>query len=305
MPEKRGKILVIRGGAIGDFVLTLPAIAALRATFPNTHLELLGYPKVAKLARAAAMIDGFRSIEAGPLARFFARHADLDDDWSAYFESFNLIFSFLYDPDDIFKTNVGRASQAQFIQGSHRPSESDETHATAVFLQPLERLAIYDADPVPKLSLPGTEKSDRRWVAAHPGSGSEKKNWPKGKWRNLLARLISETDLNLLLVAGEAEGDWVLQMGAELPSNRVRVAQDLPLCDLASLLSTVGAFVGHDSGITHIAAALALPTLVLWGPSNEKIWRPIHQNAHILKDAGGLENLAVDLVFRELLCLVR
>ena len=44
MPEKRGKILVVRGGAIGDFILTLPAIAALRSTFTETHLEVLGYP---------------------------------------------------------------------------------------------------------------------------------------------------------------------------------------------------------------------------------------------------------------------
>ena len=72
MPDKRGKILVIRGGAIGDFILTLPVIGALRSNFPNTHLELLGYPKVAELARAASVIDGFRSIDARPLARFFA-----------------------------------------------------------------------------------------------------------------------------------------------------------------------------------------------------------------------------------------
>ena len=52
MPALQNKILVIRGGAIGDFILTLPVLSALRAQFPDTRLELLGYPHIAQLARA-------------------------------------------------------------------------------------------------------------------------------------------------------------------------------------------------------------------------------------------------------------
>src|SRR5688500_10847038 len=117
-------MLVVRGGAIGDFILTLPAISALRTTFPDTHLEVLGYPNVAELAKAGGLIDAFRTIEAGPLSRFFARNAKLDPAWSDYFESFNLIISYLYDPDEIFRTNAGRATKAQFIQAQHRPDEN-------------------------------------------------------------------------------------------------------------------------------------------------------------------------------------
>src|SRR5687767_11032537 len=186
MPEKRGKILVIRGGAIGDFILTLPSISALRATFPGTHLELLCYPRVAELARAAGIVDAFRSIEARPLARFFARKAELDPEWSAYFESFAVIISYLFDPDDIFKTNIARVSKAQFIQGQHRPDESQPLHATSVFLKPLERLAIFEADPVPKITITQNENLSGQWLAIHPGSGSEKKNWPEENWIELL-----------------------------------------------------------------------------------------------------------------------
>src|SRR5436190_5390591 len=219
MPEKQGKILVIRGGAIGDFILTLPAIAALRETFRQTHLELLGYPKVAELARAAGLIDAFRSIEARPLARFFARNAKLDEEWSAYFDSFSVIFSYLYDPDDIFKTNVGRASKAQFIQGQHRPNESEGLHATAVFLKPLERFAIYDGDPVPKLFSP--KNLNGQWLAAHAGSGSEKKNWPHEKWNALLSGVLAQSEAKILLISGEAEGERVAQMARSFPSDRV------------------------------------------------------------------------------------
>ena len=300
MPEKRGKILIIRGGAIGDFILTLPAIAALRETFPDTHLELLGYPKVAELARAAGIIDAFRSIEARPLARFFARSAKLDDEWSAYFESFNVIISYLYDPDEIFKTNVGRASKAQFIQGQHRPIESEDLHATAVFLKPLEHLAIFDADLCPKLTRARTESLAGRWLAAHPGSGSEKKNWPAEKWRELLVRLITETDSRILLVSGEAEEDRVKRLALTLPAERVRLAENLPLAELAALLTGAHAFLGHDSGITHIAAALGVPTFIIWGPSNERIWRPLNPNAEILNKGVRLENLETNEVFRRI-----
>jgi heptosyltransferase III len=303
MPEKQGKMLVIRGGAIGDFILTFPAMAALRQTFPQTHLELLAYPKVAELARAAGLIDGSRSIEARPLARFFARNAKLDEEWSAYFESFNVIFSYLYDPDEIFKTNIGRASKAQFIQGQHRPNETEDIHATAVFLKPLERFAIYDADPVPKLSLP--KALGGQWLAAHPGSGSDKKNWPPEKWNALLSGVLEYPEASILLISGEAEGQRVAQMARAFESNRIRLAHNLPLVELGSLLAGCKAFVGHDSGITHIAAALGIPAVVLWGPSKENIWRPPSPHVQILKDSDGLENLGVSPVLEAVLTRLR
>src|SRR5882724_4369100 len=97
----QGKILVIRGGAIGDFILTLPAIAALRQQFPAAHLEVLGYPHIAQLALAGNLVNQVRSIEAGRLAGFFARGGALAEELGAYFSDFNIILSYLYDPDGI------------------------------------------------------------------------------------------------------------------------------------------------------------------------------------------------------------
>lgn len=298
MPEKRGKILVIRGGAIGDFILTLPAIAALRSTFQNSHLELLGYTRVAELAQAAGIIDAFRSIEARPLARFFAKSAKLDEEWSAYFDTFNLIISYLYDPDEIFKTNVGRASKAQFIQALHRPDENVTQHATEVFLKPLERLAIFDADPMPRLCLPSGERPGTgRWLAAHPGSGSEKKNWPVDKWKDLLRRVIETTSCNVLLVGGEAEGSRLQEASRALPADRMRTALSLPLAELGALLAHCAAFVGHDSGITHLASAVGLNCVVLWGPSRQEIWRPLNPGVQIVSAGPHLDDLSVDTVW--------
>ena len=132
MNAYRGRILVIRGGAIGDFILTLPAIAALRRQFPEAYLEVLGYPHIVQLAIAGDLVNQARPIEARALAGFFARNGALAEKMRDYFSEFDLIVSYLYDPDGIFHTNVGRCTPAQFIVGPHRPSGREGLHAARV-----------------------------------------------------------------------------------------------------------------------------------------------------------------------------
>jgi len=301
---RQGKILVIRGGAIGDFILTLPAIAALRQRFPNVHLEVLGYPHIAQLAVAGGLVDRVQPIEAGALAGFFARGGTLAEDLRDYFSEFDVIVSYLYDPDQIFQENVARCSFAQFIQGPHRASETDKTHATKVYLKPLESLAIFDADHVPRLTL-NSQPSPLNPLALHPGSGSERKNWPETKWRELIAQLIDKTGLHLLIVGGEAEGGRLERLAALLPERRLTLARSLPLVELAGQLQGCAAFVGHDSGITHLAAALGLPCLVLWSDTAEEIWRPPGENTVIVREASGLNAVTVDRVLRQLAEMLR
>jgi len=299
MSTAKGRILVIRGGAIGDFILTLPAIAALRRQFPDAHLEVLGYPHITQLAWAGRLVDAVHPIEARGLAGFFARHGELDPGIASYFAEFNLILSYLFDPDRIFTANVAACSRAQIVHGPHRPDESDTMHATKVYLRPLEQLAIYEADPVPQLNLPGATP-DHSTVAVHPGSGSDRKNWPEARWADLLSRLINETGYQLLIVGGEAEGDRLERLAASLPPERIALARSLPLVELAQRMRGCVAFVGHDSGITHIAAALGLPCVVLWPDTNESIWRPQGERIVLLKEPRGLRALDGDWVFAEL-----
>jgi heptosyltransferase-2 len=330
--ENRGRILVVRGGAIGDFILTLPVLAALRDQFAEAELEVLGYPHIARLALLGGLAQGVHSIEARPLAGFFARNGDLDPDLADYFSGFALIVSYLYDPDEVFRTNVSRCSNAQFIAGPHRPDESLNLHATEVFLKPLECLAIFGADPVPRLNagqdseapaegspMPsgcapaaGGKRGARldpvgpatvARLALHPGSGSETKNWPEPLWRDLLERLARETRWDFLVVGGEAEGARLERLGALLPAGRLQIARNLPLPELAVELAACAAFVGHDSGITHLAAAVGLPGLALWGPTKVDIWRPLGDQMKVLSVPDGLDALSVERVAAELATL--
>lgn len=296
----RGRILVIRGGAIGDFILTLPALAALRSQFAQTHLAVLGYPGIASLADLAGYANEVRSIEARALAGFFARRGELDVPLGEWFSSFNIIVSYLYDPDEIFRDNIARVSKAQFIQGPHRPDEHQETHATEVFLKPLERLANFGADPVPRLNLKHGESAKAVTLAVHPGSGSEKKNWPEAKWSELLRTIAGETIWAILLVGGEAEGERVQRLSPIVPVNRLRVACNEPLPRLAARLAGCAAFVGHDSGITHLAAAVGLPGLALWGESKASIWRPRSEHFQIIGHANGIRAIDPSEVFSAL-----
>jgi heptosyltransferase-2 len=260
------------------------------------------------LAQAGGLADQVQPIEARAMAGFFARNGELAEHLCAYFGGFNLIISYLYDPDGVFEANVGRCTKAQFIAGPHRPNEREGLHAAKVFLRPLERVAIFDADPVPRLVLEPADAGQPLEqtgplpprLALHPGSGSEEKNWPEASWADLLEHLVHTTEYDLLMVGGEAEEQRLQRLVAALPPRRVRLAKNLPLAELARLLRGCEGFIGHDSGISHLAAAVGLPGIVLWGDTAEEIWRPPSEKVVTLHEPGGLDNLAVSAVLEKL-----
>src|ERR1700716_4180497 len=143
------RILVIRGGAIGDFVLTLPAIKLLRDRFPAAHLEILGYKHIAALAEKRFYADAVRSIESASLARFFARNSELPGELADYFGGFDLILSYLYDPDGIFETNVTTSGNGTFIAGPSKLDDRD--HASFQLARPLAALGLSLTDPAARL----------------------------------------------------------------------------------------------------------------------------------------------------------
>jgi ADP-heptose:LPS heptosyltransferase len=300
MSAQAGRILVIRGGAIGDFILTLPVLAAVRAHFPRARLEVLGYRHIAQLALAGGLADAVQSIEARSLAGFFARGGPLAPELEDYFAGFAIVLSYLYDPEQVFGDNVSRCFRGQFIAGPHRPDEAAGLHASEVFLKPLERLAIFEADPVPRLTLQPAVQGARGAVAFHPGSGSERKNWPESSWSALLDRVLSVPSRRVLLVGGEAEGERVQRLAATVAGDRVECAFQLPLPDLAARLLSCELLVGHDSGISHLAAALGLPVLALWGETAEAVWSPRGPRVRVLRGPAGLASLQVATVLREL-----
>jgi heptosyltransferase-2 len=296
------KILVIRGGALGDFILTLPVLAALRRHFPRHSIEVLGESRIASLAVAGGLADSVSALESPALAGFFVRSGSRPPTAAGYFAGFDLIVSYLYDPERIFQSNISLCSSAQFIAGPHRPDETLKTHVAELLLRPLEVLGIRDADSRPRLTLPvRADRIEAYWLALHPGSGSEQKNWPEAKWKEVLEILALKTEWKFFLIGGEAEGSRCHRLAAVLPPGRAVIAQDLPLVELAKKIKSCAAFIGHDSGIAHLAAALDLPGFVLWGPSAEMTWRPRSERIKLIRDPRGLIHLPVETVCDALL----
>lgn len=133
-------------------------------------------------------------------------------------------------------------------------------------------------------------------IACHPGSGSPSKNWPLEKWSEFLLWLIEESPARPVIVGGEADKSQLEKLKALLPRGRYELWENLPLPQLAHRLSECAAFVGHDSGITHLAAAVGIPTTAIWGFTNPDVWRPVGPRVKLIFAEEGLESLAVDAV---------
>jgi len=308
------RILVIRGGAIGDFVLTLPAIRLLRENFPEAHIEILGYKHIVALADGRYYADATRSIEYGGLSRFFIPGADLPEELVEYFASFQQIVSYLYDPDGFFEGNLRRSGVRCFIHGS--PKLNDSAHAAQQLAQPLETLALYLEEKAPVLFPSGADRdfaeaflgrafpagSAGPLLAIHPGSGGERKNWPAARWAALGDIVFQMAPAaRLLLIGGEADREPLAHLQEAWRGRPIHTALDLPLPELAAILQRATVYLGHDSGISHIAAAAGAPGLLLFGPTDPDIWAPPAASVRILRAPGSdLAKLAVEPVAQAL-----
>jgi len=294
------RILVIRGGAIGDFILTLPAIRLLRERFPSTGVEILGYEHIIRLAQMSGYAEAIRSIEFGPLSGFFCRDGSLAPELVEYFRGFQQVISYLFDPDQIFTSNLQRAGVRHLLSGS--PKINDQEHAARQLARPLENLALYLEDPAAKIVPNETRKIDPNLFAIHCGSGSESKNWPLNRFVRLTQTLLEQNhDRRLLLVVGEADENRARQLQESLPLGRITLAKNLPLTTLANLLQNCSCFLGHDSGISHLAAAVGTPSLLLFGPTDPAIWAPQNAQVRVLRARNRtLEEIATEEVLDSL-----
>jgi ADP-heptose:LPS heptosyltransferase len=271
------RVLVIRGGAIGDFILTLPVLRLLREMIPNCHLEVMGYLNIATLAQSAGLANDVRSLDHRTMAALFAKNAPIDEALSEHLKSFNLVVSYLFDPDGHFRASMERVGVKTLIECSHRV-RPDQGHASRQLAKPLEKLAFFLED-----SHLQTTHFERREVvpnrlAIHIGSGSEKKNWPLERW---LALADDFPDHEVIFITGEAEQERGMHVG-----NRTNW-HALPLPELAARLSTCAAFLGHDSGISHLAAACGVPSLLLFGPTDPAVWAPPQPWVTVLRAENG------------------
>jgi heptosyltransferase-3 len=300
------RTLVIRGGAIGDFILTLPAIKLLRDQFPQAHIEILGYIPIIVLVEGRFYADAIRSIEERALAGFFAKDPLLPTELTEYFGSFDLIVSYLFDPDGIFQSNLNFCRIKMFIAGP--PKLSGHEHAAFQLARPLDQIGLHLQNPAARIYPTELDREfaqdflaglSKPVIALHPGSGSKTKNWPIEKWKELGEHFFS-TDRTVLVISGEADEECVRLLEIAWKGKPARLAKNLALPHLGSLLENL-TFIGHDSGVSHLAAAAGARSILLFGRTDPAVWAPANENVTVLQaPEGNLGLLDVDWVIASL-----
>jgi ADP-heptose:LPS heptosyltransferase len=242
-------VLVLRPGALGDTLLAVPALRALRRAF--SPVCLAAHPATARLLARLGEVKRGLAFDDPSLAWVF-RDAVSDEPVVAWMNA--------------------EIKSAQLVAPS-RPT--DTTHCARYLLESLEPLGIdltWDARPLRVMP----NESDE--VLIHPGSGSATKNWPPERF----AAVIRALDVPVRLVVGEADTEVARQVEG-LVGRRLDRLEQAPLDELASRLAGCRAYLGNDSGVSHLAGLCGARALVLFGPTSPEVWRPLGPDVHVLR----------------------
>jgi len=251
--------LILRPGAIGDVIVSLPALEALRAEYT----EIWTPSAVAPLVRCADRVrslasSGIDLLELGRAPRLLLETlAGFDDIVSWYGEN---------RPE--FREAV-RGLAFRFFPAL--PSDGGGGCASDFYLAQVGA----PLGAAPRIGVPAAEPARSR-LALHPYSGGARKNWPLHRYEELARR--------------EPRFIWCHEL-----------FEDLGV--LAHWLTGVRLFVGNDSGVTHMAAAVGVPTVIaLFGPTDPRVWAP--PGAHVIQ-AHSLSALPVEAVHQAVIDLLK
>lgn len=273
------RILVLRGGALGDLIVTLPALAALRQRWPDAHLELVGNAVAGVLARDGGLVDLVRSQHDREWAALYSA-APLPTGLAGRLAQFDLVLSFWPDPDgDLARRFPLRPGQV-YLSAPAAPATAP---AAAHYCEPLASLGLVPSGHWHPL---GSSRPGADLLAIHPGSGSPAKNWPLRCWQELAAILHGRFPGRLRVITGPAERSGGC-------GNVGETWADLPLPELLARLRGCRLFVGHDSGVSHLAAAAGVPSVLLFGPTDPAIWAPPAPFVQVLRRGARLDAISV------------
>jgi len=239
--------LIIRPGAIGDFIVSLPALECLR----TDYTEVWTSPANVPLARFA---DGARAIPSTGLDLLGITEAP--PQLLEALRSFDSVISWYGANRPEFRDAIEHL-QLPFRFFSALPPDAGSIHATDFYLAQVRTLGNCASDGVPRIRC---EVVRQNFAVIHPFSGSPKKNWPLENFR-ALARELEKT-LPVEWCAGPED--------PPLPEAR-RFAN---LYELGCWLASAQLYAGNDSGITHLAAAVGTPVLAFFGPTDPGVWGP-------------------------------
>jgi heptosyltransferase III len=288
------RILLIRAGALGDCLLMLPALNALRAHFPQARIDVMGYPKRWEWVLGRGLVDAVHTVERPGMHLLFCEGLAVPEPLKSFLGSYDVILSYRPDPYGVFQHSL-RALGAGLVlsQPPFPPPPPPKIHVADFALHLVARLGVPSPPAAPRLRLSDDELALvqpfftahqvdpflHRIVVVHPGSGGAAKRWPVESFATLIETLETQRWARTIVVTGYAEADMVARLVALIPTAKPLVAANWPLLPTAALIGQATVFIGHDSGLTHLAAALGRPTVAIFGPTDPEIWGP--RGAHV------------------------
>jgi len=291
-------ILVIHQGALGDFILTLPALETLRKTFPQAKSIIVGYPRILELVEQRFYAERILPIDQRGMASFFVRGGPLDPSLSQLFGQFDLIAVFGRDEEGTLIGNLKRVCHGHILRIQPFPSQGEEIHSIDHLLRQFSRYGFRISGLNPKLHL---KESDQNWgrdfwrsrglaagersrvIILHPGSGSKRKVWPLERFLRLAQILQDRLGSKILILFGPAEGSEVERVFDEMDPQTFIQVKGLSLLELASVIEGCRLFIGNDSGISHMASALRIPTIAIFGPTDPRVWSPRGEKVWVVR----------------------
>lgn len=275
-------------------IVTLPAIRAIRTHYFNAQIEIMGYPSYLEIIRERFYANKVSRFDQAGIAALFVKQTQMPASLSGLFDSIDLIVSFALGNDQNFRENLKAAGARKVICHDSFPVENSGTHMVDHFLKLSDSLGISRADNIPKIFLKeedvrlGNNFLEKRignlgklLVALHPGSGSWQKNWPVDRFAALIHWLRDEMDVNIIIVSGPADRENVKKLKMLVQTDYI-LADRLPLPTLAAILQQCHLFIGNDSGISHLAAAMGIKTVAIFGSTDPRLWAPRGRQVKIL-----------------------
>lgn len=295
LADAPSRILVIECWQLGDAVMAVPFLRALRERFPRAHLALLCKAATRSLLEPSALVDEYVVADL-PWTAFtgkYALHRYTDGTLAALIGDLRRArFDVTIDARADVRANVltwlTRARRRIGFGGAGSrlltdlvPGPGDDTHKVEDWMALLAPLGAEAAASEPRIALdPEAAASVERWLAEHrvepgtrlvgihPSARLAVRRWPLDRFAALARALQSRADVRVIWFVdpdGYAE---------ELASTGDVIVAQPTLRELPVLLAACDLFVGNDSGPAHIAGAVGTPTVTIFGPQVAAWYRP-------------------------------
>ncbi len=265
-------ILVYHSGALGDFVTTLPVVAYLRSRYPNRSFTLLGNKSNGELGTKLGLFEHVWDIDSSRWGYLFSESCKPETLRILDNFSHAVVFAHARSP---FIGNLRKCAALEVLHQT--PFPLDKTPIVEYHLA-LAGICTGLNSWAPFTTAHGRGSGRTRTVAIHPGSGSTRKNWPLERFSQC-AHDLQHQGYNPLWILGPCEQHL-------LPSLKGSTAVSPTVTECADILSTCCLFLGNDSGVMHLAAAMGCPVVALFGPSDPEIWGPYTPLRRIMYKGG-------------------